>query len=59
MSPGSSLHGRPFFFPLTSQVASALALASRSTSAYTLVVVRDTRPSHARIVLMSTPERRR
>ena len=39
----------------TSQLASALAFISRSTSAYTFVVVSDTCPSHARIVLMSTP----
>src|SRR5258708_27884279 len=57
--PVSSFHGLPFFFPLTSQLESALALVSRSTSAYTLVVVSDTCPSQARIVLMSTPERRR
>src|SRR5580704_12403459 len=44
---------------LTSQLASALAFISRSTSAYTLVVSSDTWPSHARIVLMSTPERSR
>jgi hypothetical protein len=35
------------------------AFVSRSTSAYTLVVSIETCPSHARIVLMSTPARRR
>jgi len=39
--------------------ASALALVSRSISAYTLVVSTETFPSHARMVLMSTPARRR
>ena len=40
-------------------VASALALVSRSIAAYTLVVSTETWPSHARMVLMSTPARRR
>ena len=39
--------------------ASALALVSRSISAYTLVVSTETCPSHARMVLMSTPARSR
>lgn len=47
------------FLPFTSQLAKALVFISRSTSAYTFVVSSDTCPSHARIVLMSTPERRR
>lgn len=39
----SLFHGRRFFFPsLTSQLANALAFISKSTSAYTLVVVSDT-----------------
>ena len=41
------------------QAASIWAFVSRSTSAYTLVVSIDTSPSHARIVLMSTPARGR
>ena len=48
--------GLPF---LISQFTSALAFISKSTSAYTLVVLMDTWPSHARIVLMSTPARSR
>ena len=59
MSPLFSFHGATFFFASTSQLASALAFISRSTSAYTFVVVSDTCPSHARMVLMSTPERSR
>ena len=58
ISPWSSRQGLFGFSSSTSQFASALAFISRSTSAYTLVVVNDTCPSHARIVLMSTPERR-
>ncbi len=42
-----------------STLASALAFMSRSTSAYTLVVSSETCPSHARMVLMSTPARSR
>ena len=41
------------------QVARALALVARSISAYTFVVSTDTCPSHARMVLMSTPARSR
>ena len=40
---------------ITSQFANALAFISRSASAYTLVVLRETCPSQARIVLISTP----
>ena len=60
IKPLSSFQGVIFFFrlTLTSQLSNALAFISRSTSAYTFVV-NDTCPSHARIVLMSTPERRR
>src|SRR5262249_5956129 len=59
ISPSSSFHGLPLELLATSQLANALALSSRSTSAYTFVVARDTCPSQARIVLMSTPERSR
>jgi hypothetical protein len=59
ISPLSFLHGMPPFFPSTSQLFNALAFISKSTSAYTFVVISDTCPSHARIVLMSTPERSR
>ena len=59
MSPGFLRHG---FFGLPSLIShftSALAFISRSTSAYTLVVLRHTWPSQARMVLMSTPARSR
>ena len=59
MSPGFLRQG---FFRLPSLISHftrALAFISRSTSAYTLVVLRHTWPSQARIVLMSTPARRR
>ena len=59
ISPASSFHGWLFSSSSTSQLASALAFISRSTSAYTFVVASDTCPSHARIVLMSTPDRSR
>ena len=59
ISPTSSFHGTRPSAPPTSQVPSALAFISRSTSAYTLVVASDTCPSQARIVLMSTPARSR
>ena len=42
-----------------STLANAVAFISMSTSAYTCVVSRETCPSHARMVLMSTPERSR
>ena len=42
-----------------STLANAVAFISMSTSAYTWVVSRETCPSHARMVLMSTPERSR
>ena len=42
-----------------STLANAVAFISMSTSAYTCVVSSETWPSHARMVLMSTPERRR
>src|SRR5437764_12933289 len=42
-----------------STLANAFAFISMSTSAYTCVVSRETWPSHARMVLMSTPERSR
>ena len=41
---------------VTAQVASAFAFISRSTSAYRFVVSRETWPSQARMVLMSTPD---
>lgn len=40
-----------------SRLASALAFMSRSTSAHTRVVSREPCPSHARMVLISTPAR--
>lgn len=45
--------------PVMSTLASALAFMSRSTSAYALVVSSETCPSHARMVSMSSPARRR
>src|SRR5205823_9518953 len=57
--PASSFHGWPSAWPSTSQRAKALAFISRSTSAYTFVVLSDTCPSHARIVLISTHARSR
>lgn len=60
IKPLSSRQGFLGFFPFlpsTSQLASALAFISRSTSACTLVVANDTCPSQARFVLMSTPAR--
>jgi len=58
---GSSRH---FFFllrapPPGSQAARAFALMARSVSAYILVVSSETCPSHALIVLRSTPARSR
>ena len=41
----------------TSQLARAFTFISRSTSTYTMVVLSETWPSQARIVLMSTPAR--
>ena len=57
--PASSFHGTEFLSVPTSQLSSALAFISRSTSAYMFVVARDTWPNQARIVLMSTPARSR
>jgi hypothetical protein len=59
ISPLFFFQGMPPFVSSTLQLSSALAFISKSTSAYTLVVISDTWPSHARIVLMSTPERSR
>jgi len=54
MSPGFLRHGFFVLPPLMSHFTSALAFISRSTSAYTLVVLMDTWPNQARMVLMST-----
>ena len=57
MSPGSECQGfvaTPFG---RSQSASAFAFISRSTSAEMCVVSKETCPSQARMVLMSTPKR--
>lgn len=56
----SSRQCRPsFLWSEISHLARALAFISKSISAYTLVVSIDTCPSHARIVLMPMPARRR
>ena len=59
IKPFCSRHGFRGFPSLISQVANALAFISRSTWAYRLVVSNETCPSHARMVLISTPARRR
>jgi hypothetical protein len=60
MTPAADFHGNGDLPAVPGeQAASAFALASRSTSAYTFVVLMLACPSHPRIVLISTPARRR
>jgi hypothetical protein len=60
MTPAADFHGSGDRAALPGeQAASAFALASRSTSAYTFVVLMLACPNHPRIVLISTPARRR
>jgi len=56
---GSFRHRLKIVSLVISQRARALAFISVSTSAYMWVVSKDAWPSHARIVLMSTPARSR
>jgi hypothetical protein len=57
MRDGSSCQRRVVALPAVNDphAASIWAFVSRSTSAYTLVVSVETWPSHARILLISTP----
>src|SRR6266481_9273839 len=60
MTPAADFHGSGDLLALPGeQAANAFALASRSTSAYTFVVLILACPSHPRIVLISTPARSR
>jgi hypothetical protein len=60
MTPGADFHGNGDLPAAPGeQAANAFALASRSTSAYRFVVLMLACPNHPRIVLISTPARRR